>query len=82
MLKRSGDFNVLNAEEAEALIGAAATPEDAAMYRTAIGTGRRKTYENAGAARASCGTHSDPATPPSSPPAAFAATNARSSWAT
>jgi integrase len=40
-LKRSGDFNVLSAEEAEALVRAASDETAAALYRTAISTGLR-----------------------------------------
>jgi integrase len=41
VLRRSGDFNVLSAEEAEAVIRAAPSVTEAALYRTAIGTGLR-----------------------------------------
>jgi len=39
--RRSGDFEVLSAEEVEALIRAAASPQDAALYATAAYAGLR-----------------------------------------
>ena len=40
-LKSSGDFNVLSAEEGDALVRAAADTTEAALYRTALGAGLR-----------------------------------------
>src|SRR4051794_14218866 len=40
-MRRSGDFDVLTAEEVEALIRAAASPQDAALYATAAYAGLR-----------------------------------------
>jgi integrase len=40
-LRRSGDFDVLTAEEVEALVRAAASPQDAALYATAAYAGLR-----------------------------------------
>jgi integrase len=40
-LKSSGDFNVLSAEEGDALVRAAADETEAALYRTALGAGLR-----------------------------------------
>jgi integrase len=39
--RRSGDFDVLSAEEVEALVRAAASPQDAALYATAAYAGLR-----------------------------------------